>query len=74
MGMSAGDGQASRRVVKSLLRLPLVDRIKAVKDVVLNQLGDVKAATDALARERFGPPRERFGPPRERFGVARGYD
>jgi FkbM family methyltransferase len=55
MGTSPGDRQASRRVVQYLMRLPLVDRIKAVKDRVLSQLDSaqsqlagLKTTTDAL--------------------------
>ncbi len=46
--MGPGDRRASRRLVGYLARLPLLDRIKAVKDVVLSQLSEVKATTDAL--------------------------
>jgi FkbM family methyltransferase len=48
MELSPGDRQGSRRIVHYLVRLPVIDRIKVVKDLVVNQLSGLQATSNAL--------------------------
>ena len=48
MESNPGDRQPSTRIVQYLVRLPVIDRIKAVKDLIVNQLDGLQATSGAL--------------------------